>query len=167
MPEDVPPDWDWIVERNAEQVFRIAFRILGSVHDAEDVCQIAFVEAIGMHQTQPVQSWTGLLVRLVTLRSIDLLRQRRNTLEIGEGNQVSNMGPVDDAIGAEMAAWLRLAVQQLPEQQALVFSLCCFEQLDRNEVAAVLNISPEAVSAALYRARQRLMTEFTVFNGGR
>jgi DNA-directed RNA polymerase specialized sigma24 family protein len=37
MADDLPPDWPKIVERHAERVFRIAYRILGSVHDAEDV----------------------------------------------------------------------------------------------------------------------------------
>jgi hypothetical protein len=36
MARDAPPDWDMIVEAHAERVYRIAFRILGSVQDAED-----------------------------------------------------------------------------------------------------------------------------------
>jgi len=167
MPDERSPDWSRIVERHAERVFRIAFRILGSVHDAEDACQIVFKEAVEIHGAGPVQSWTGLFVRLATLRAIDLSRKRRSTVELEERDQVSNIGPCEEAVGAELAAWLRTAVDRLPEQQAAIFSLTCFEQLDRNEVAAVLSISPESVSTALYKARQRLMTQITVFNGER
>jgi RNA polymerase sigma-70 factor (ECF subfamily) len=148
-------------------VFRIARRILGSVHDAEDVSQIVFAEAVEIHVAGNVQSWTGLFVRLATLRSIDLLRRRRNTVELDETDHVSQIGPSEEAVGAELADWLRGAVNRLPEQQAAIFSLTYFEQLDRNEVAAVLSISPESVSTALYKARQGLMTQFTVFNGER
>ena len=166
MLEELPPNWGLIVEQNAEQVLRIALRILGSVHDAEDVCQIVFVEAISLQRDTNVRNWTAILVRLVTLRSIDILRQRRHTMELSEADWVSNIGPVDEAIGAEMASWLRSAVGQLPEQQALIFTLCCFENLDRNQVAELLRITPESVSTALCKARHRLMTRITVINEG-
>lgn len=167
MPNEKSPDWSRIVERHAERVFRIAFRILGSVHDAEDVSQIVFTEAIKMHAAGPVQSWTGLFVRLATLRAIDLSRRKRSTVELEEGDRVSNVGPPEEAVGAELAAWLRNAASKLPEQQAAIFSLTYFEQLDRDEVAAVLSVSPETVSTALYKARQRLMSQITVFHGER
>lgn len=161
------PDWGRIVEHHAERVFRIAFRILGSTHDAEDVSQIVFTEAIAIHAAGPVQSWAGLLVRLATLRAIDFSRRRQPTVELDALERVSNVGPPEEAVGAELAAWLRSAIGQLPEQQEAIFSLIYFEQLDRNEVAAILNISPESVSTALCKARQKLMTQMTVFNGER
>ena len=167
MPHEESPDWSRLVERHAERVFRIALRILGSVHDAEDVSQIVFTEAVAIHLVEVVHSWTGLFVRLATLRSLDLLRRRRDTVALIESDHVSNIGPCDAAVGAELADWLRGAVNQLPEQQAAIFSLTYFEQLDRNEVAAVLCISPESVSTALYKARQKLTSQIAVFNGER
>ncbi len=165
MPEEHPPDWPMIVERHAERVFRIAYRILGSEHDAEDVSQIVFIEAKRVQETGPILSWSGLFARLATTRAIDLLRRRRKTFPIEEDGYVTSLEPHDHAVGAELAAWLRNAAAQLPEQQAAVFSLSHFEQLDRNEVAAILTISPEAVSTALYKARQRLQEQLKAMNG--
>ena len=51
-------------------------------------------------------------------------------------------------------------------QQATVFVLVQFEQLSRDEVATTLGISPESVSTALYKARQRLMSQLSVLNEG-
>ena len=167
MPNKESPDWSRLVERHAERVFRIALRILGSVHDAEDVSQIVFTEAVAIHFVEVVQNWTGLFVRLATLRSLDLLRRRRSTVALIESDHVSSVGPCDAAVGAELADLLRGAVNQLPEQQAAIFSLTYFEQLDRNEVADVLSISPESVSTALYKARQKLTSQIAVFNGER
>jgi RNA polymerase sigma-70 factor (ECF subfamily) len=167
MPNEQAPDWGQVVERHAERVFRIAFRILGSVHDAEDVSQMVFTEAVTVHAAGPVQSWTGLFVRLATLRAIDLSRRKRRTVGLDEGDRFSNVGPPEEAVGAELAAWLRKAASELPEQQAAIFSLIYFEQLRRDEVAAILGISPETVSTALYKARQRLMAQISVFNGER
>ena len=167
MLEEHPPDWPKIVERHAERVFRIAYRILGSEHDAEDVSQLVFIEAKRVQSAGPIQSWSGLFARLATTRAIDQLRKRRKHIEIDEEQYVSSLEPHDHAVGAELAAWIRDAAAQLPEQQAAVFSLSHFEQLDRNEVAAILTISVEAVSTALYKARQRLQEQLKSFNGAR
>ncbi len=162
---DEQANWNLIVERQAERVFRIAYRILGSVHDAEDVSQTVFTEAFRIQADGPVQSWTGLFARLATMRAIDCLRRRRKTLSLADNDHPSPSGPHEQAVGAELAAWLRNAASKLPEQQAAIFSLTHFEQLDRNEVAAILNISPESVSTALYKARQRLREQLSVFQG--
>jgi RNA polymerase sigma-70 factor (ECF subfamily) len=167
MAEEHPPDWPKIVERHAERVFRIAYRILGSVHDAEDVSQLVFIDAQKVRESGPIQSWSGLFARLATTRAIDLLRRRRKSVEIDESQHVSNLEPHHHAVSEELAAWLRQAVAQLPEQQAAVFSLSHFEQLDRNEVAAILAISVEAASTALYKARRKLQEQLKSFNGVR
>jgi RNA polymerase sigma-70 factor, ECF subfamily len=160
------PDWDRIVERHAGRVFRVAMRILRSVQDAEDVSQDVFVEAFRLHKSGPVRSWTGLLVRLATLRSLDRLRRNRPSAELRECDGISTVEPFEDAEARELADWLRNAVAQLPEQQAAVFAMHHFEQLSRDEVSAALGVSPEAVSTALHKARQRLLKQLAVFNHG-
>ncbi len=165
MSDEHSPNWNVIVERHAERVFRIAYRILGSVHDAEDVSQGVFAEALRFQAAGPVQSWTGLFCRLATLRAIDELRRRRKTLAIADDDRASKTDAHEHAVAGELAAWLRDAASKLPEQQAAIFSLTHFEQLDRNEVAAVLNISPESVSTSLYKARQRLREQLNITHG--
>jgi RNA polymerase sigma-70 factor (ECF subfamily) len=103
MSNDPTPNWNTIVQRHAERVFRIAYRIVGSVHDAEDVSQIVFTEAFRAHADGPVQSWSGLFARMATMRAIDLLRRRRNTAAITEEVQRFQPGPHDHAVGAELA----------------------------------------------------------------
>jgi RNA polymerase sigma-70 factor (ECF subfamily) len=78
----------------------------------------------------------------------------------------TTVGPFDVAAANELAQWLRAAVGRLPDQQAAIFTLTYFEQLSREEIASSLSISPDAVSAALYKARQRLMSQLSVFNPG-
>lgn len=159
-------DWDGIVDRHAKSVFRVAMRILASVQDAEDVSQDVFAEAFQLHSTTRVENWTGLLVRLATLRSIDRLRRKRPAVEVSEADWMSNIEPFDVLVADELADWLRSAMAQLPEQQGAVFALFHFEQLPREEISAALSMTPEAVSTALYKARQRLMTNLTALERG-
>ncbi len=165
MADNEQPNWDRIVDRHGGRVFRIALRILGSVHDAEDVSQEVFVEAYRLHKAGSVQSWTGLLVRLATLRAIDRLRRRRPAETLREDDRVSTTGPCEEAAARELAEWLRAAMARLPGQQAAVFAMVQFEKLSRDQIATGLGISPQAVSTALYKARQRLLTQLSVFNG--
>ena len=129
MTEDELPDWDRIVEQDAKRVFRVALRILRSVHDAEDVAQDVFTEALRLHRKGPVQSWTGLLVRLATLWSLDRLRRHRPSVDLRDDDRVSTVGPVEEAGARELADWLGKAIARLPEQQATVFVMHHFEQL--------------------------------------
>ena len=78
----------------------------------------------------------------------------------------TSVGPFEEAVTSELAERLRAAVGRLSEQQAAVFTLVTFEHQTRDEVAATLGISPQAVSTALYKARERLMSDLAVFQRG-
>ena len=160
------PDWDQIVDRHTQRVFRVALRILGSVQDAEDVSQDVFTEAFQLHQRGPVQSWTGLLVRLATLRALDRRRRRRPSVEVREDDRISTVEPFDAVAASELASWLRAAIGQLPDQQATVFVMHHFEHLERDDIATTLGITADAVSTTLYKARQRLFEQLSHFHRG-
>jgi RNA polymerase sigma-70 factor (ECF subfamily) len=158
------PDWDRIVEHHARRVFRVALRILRSVEDAEDVSQDVFTEAFRTHRKGPVLSWTGLLVRLATLRSLDRLRRKRPSVELRNDDTMVTVGPSEEAGARELADWLRKAIAQLPDQQATVFVMHYYEQFPHDQISAILGISSDAVSAALYKARQRLLAQLAILN---
>ena len=106
MSDPNAPDWEELVQQHAERVFRIAFRILGSTHDAEDISQDVFTEALTLHQSEPVRTWTGLMVRLATLRSIDKLRREKfkpETLQNPVTDSRSVESPDQKLIAAELA----------------------------------------------------------------
>ena len=105
-------------------------------------------------------------MRLATLRSIDRLRRARPLAELRESDRMTTVEPFEEAAAGELAQWLRQAIARLPDQQAAVFAMYHFEQLSRDDVATTLGISIEAVSTALYKARQRLLDLLAVFNRG-
>lgn len=166
MVDPEPLDWNHIVERHARRVLCVAVRVLGSVQDAEDVSQDVFVEAFRLSQAGTVKCWTGLLVRLATLRSLDRLRRVRPVAELRETDRIDAVEPFQEAAAAELAERLRQAIARLPEQQAAVFVMHHFEGLSRNEIATALEISPDGVSTALYKARERLLEQLAAFDRG-
>lgn len=154
-------DWETIVEEHARAVLGIAQRILGSVHDAEDVAQDVFCEAYQRLSTPAVTNWPGMLRRMAVLRSMDRLRRSRPTVRLETSIEGNASDPSQAMIAQELAERLRASLARLPKRQAAVFSLAYFEQLSREEIASSLGISPAAVSAALYKARQKLAVSLT------
>lgn len=149
-------DWETIARTHGPRVFRVAQRILGSVQDAEDVSQDVFLEAFRIYEAGAVQSWVGLLVRLATLRALDLCRRKRPNVALCEHDCQLEHDPAAGLVQAELSERLRNAVSTLPDQQATVFVMAFYEQMSRDEIAESLAVSPESVSTSLYKARQRL-----------
>src|SRR5262245_42266790 len=104
-----PADWTAIVNAHGERVFRIALRIVGSIHDAEDVAQQVFLEAVRLQAGGAVRSWPAVLVRLATRRAIDRLRRRRPTEELNDSETAVISGPYEEAVATELAEALRAA----------------------------------------------------------
>lgn len=149
------PEWDELVDQHARFVFGVAFRITGSIHDAEDVAQETFREVFELADRRKVTDWRGFLRRLATFRAIDSVRRRRSQ-SLSKEHVSPLAGPVDECAARELAARVPAALGELPPQPAAVFSLTYFEQLSRDEIATTLAMTPEAVSAALFKARRRM-----------
>lgn len=155
-------DWNAIVGQWGPLVWSTVFRLVGQHADACDCFQETFLEALRLARAQTVENWPALLRHLATVRALDLLRGRYRTkrrlepladLEALVGRMAS---PPEEAMAEELAERLRQALAYLPAQQAEVFCLSCLDQWTHDEIGARLQLTPNAVGVALYRARQRL-----------
>jgi len=137
--------------------FDTAWRILGHAADAEDAVQAALLDAFEAHRRGTVTNWGGFLRCLATRRAIDQLRKRRPTAVLDQ-EPTARLSDQPDAaaIARELAGRLRVAVAQLPDREASVFSLRYFGEMTNSEIAAVLDISTDAVGVALHKARKKL-----------
>ena len=155
-------NWDQIVREHGVGLYRLASRILGGGHDAEDAVQEAFFEAYQLQQGQTVNNWGGLLRRIVTHRAVDRLRKRRATVSLdGLEPSTASHNPEHAAIARELGERLRRAIGELPERQAAVFCLRYFDDLSYARIAETLGIDPSAVGTALNKARTRLRSLLT------
>ena len=68
-----------LVERHSHNVFRLAYRMTGNQHDAEEVVQEAFLRAYQkLHQFASRANFGTWVYRIAANYSIDLMRQRRS-----------------------------------------------------------------------------------------
>jgi RNA polymerase sigma factor (sigma-70 family) len=155
--QDVLAAW----ERHRPAVFGVAYRLLGSVADAEDVTQDVWLRAAGadLRDIGDLRAW---LVTVAARRSFDILRSARFRRETYVGPWLPEpllTGPdasqpvlVDESVSAAML----LIMEELspPERVAFVLHDVFGIQFDR--IADVLDVSVPAARQLASRARRRV-----------
>ena len=145
------------------RLFAVAYRMLGSVADAEDVLQEAFLRWQSAPQEE-VLSATGYLVRVVTRLCLDQLKSARVKRETYVGEWLPDPLLTEDpveAIDHDVSVALLLALERLTPLERAAFLLHDVFGDSHEEVAAALDRSPEACRQLASRARRHVQTERT------
>lgn len=143
-----------------KRLFRIAYRMLGSVAEAEDVVQDAYVR---WHQTDhaEVRDPTGFLVRIVTRLCLDVLKSARATREEYYGPWLPE--PVIDAGDLEtfdeVTMTLMIALERLSPLERAAFLLHDVFGVEFDEVAQVIDRAPATCRQLASRARTHLRND--------
>ncbi|OYN89739.1 RNA polymerase sigma factor SigE [Parenemella sanctibonifatiensis] len=155
-----PPTWQQLVEEHSARVHRLAYRLTGNQHDAEDLTQDVFVKVFNsLHTFQP-GTLEGWMHRITTNLFLDQARRRQrirfDRLPEHADDRLSGDGPrpTDGVEGLEADVEQALASLK-PEFRAAVV-LCDIEGLTYDEIADVLDIRVGTVRSRISRARAQL-----------
>ncbi len=138
-----------------------AYRITGSMADAEDVAQTVFLR-LGRGEGIPMKNAGSYLYRAAVNGALDLLRRRKiaaaEPMEAAESVMPAGRGSSPDAelSRAELAGLLRRAISELPARAAEMFTLRYIEELGNGEIARLMGTSSAVVAVTLHQARSRL-----------
>lgn len=143
--------------RHAGGLGRLAWRLLGSRSDAEDVVQDLFArlpEALGGYREEGrLEGW---LRRLAVNLALKRLRRHRTRAEIPlEARSADLLARA----GEQDGLMVRRAVESLPVEQRAVVVLKVVEGYSHEEIAEILGISRGASEVRLSRAMKRLREE--------
>lgn len=149
----------------------LAYRLLGSWHDAEDVLQEAYLRWSGVDRTKVTEP-RRYLTRVVTRLAIDQLRARRALKESYVGDWLPEPVSTDPSpFGVVDTSDLSLAVLHLMEQltppQRAVYVLRTAFELPYDEIAAIVARTPEDCRQLYRRAAQALENGRTRFEPSR
>jgi len=148
------------------RLFGIAYRMLGSRADAEDVLQDAWLRW-RESEAQALRSTQAWLTTIVTRLAIDRLRSARARREVYVGpwlpEPLAELDLATPQLQAEIASDLSIAFLNLlerlgPEERA-AFILHDVFDCDYDDVAATLNKSQAACRQLVHRARERVTAE--------
>jgi len=143
------------------RVLVAAYRVTGSMADAEDVAQTVFLRR-GRGQGIPMKNAGSYLYRAAVNGALDMLRRRKiaavEPIEAAEGIASTARAALPDAelSRTELAALLRQAISELPPRWAEMFTLRHIEELDNREIAALMGTSSAVVAVTLHQTRSRL-----------
>ena len=161
-PEWTPPSWDDLVRQHSSRVYRLAYRLTGNQHDAEDLTQEVFVRVFRSLSSYTPGTFEGWLHRITTNLFLDMARRRQRIRFEGLGDQAVGLLRDDEPTPAQAfdARHLDTDVQQAlealaPEYRAAVV-LCDIEGLSYEEIAATLGVKLGTVRSRIHRGRAQL-----------
>jgi RNA polymerase sigma-70 factor (ECF subfamily) len=165
------------IARHAAALHRIAYRMTGDAHEAEDIVQEAMLrlwdQAPTIAARHPAGSPAGAslrlggwLTRVVTNLAIDRLRRTRR-LSGEEVPERADEAPLADALieAGEREGIARRLVMALPDRQRAAIVLTYYEELPNADAAAALDMNIKAFESLLHRARASLRQAFAAQGG--
>ena len=153
--------------RHRRSALRVATVVLGDQSDADDVVQGASERAWrAITSVEPERGFRAWFLRIVANSARNhrraWWRRRRAELRVAARPLGNVTDPLDDTITAGEREVVVTALNRLATQERLVIALRHFEQLNEQEMAAVLDCPPGTVKSRLSRAMSRLRAELAM-----
>jgi RNA polymerase sigma-70 factor (ECF subfamily) len=166
--------YERLVQDNAGRLLAVARRYLESDDDAQDAVQETFLSAFkalgGFSGDARISTW---LHRIVVNTALMKLRRRGPRSEqsidpllptfLPDGHNAHPAALWDESVvdaveREEIRAWVRACIERLPETHRVVLMLRDIDEVESDEAARMLGVSPNALKTRLHRARQALRT---------
>ncbi len=157
-----PPSWDEIVRAHSGRVYRLAYRLTGNQHDAEDLTQEVFVRVFRSLASYTPGTFEGWLHRITTNLFLDGARRRQRIRFEGLGTDVAQRLPGTAESPAQV--WddthldgdIQEALQALPPDYRAAVVLCDIEGFSYEEIAATMGVKLGTVRSRIHRGRAQL-----------
>jgi len=158
---------DWLAERFEEHrthLRAVAYRILGSISDADDAVQEAWLRLARSDSSQ-VENLGGWLTTVVARVSLNMLQSRKTRREDPAGSNLpeeiagsaERAGPEHQAVLADSVGLALLVVlDTLTPAERLAFVLHDMFAMPFEEIAPIVERSPAATRQLASRARRRV-----------
>jgi RNA polymerase sigma-70 factor (ECF subfamily) len=154
---DTAADFDRWVAEHVAVLYRVAYRLLGSSHDAEDVVQDAFRSAwTSRHLYDRSRSERVWLLAILRRRVADHWRRRETRRETPQAELDPPATEPADPFADELSATMQLALGRLPSELRETLLLVVVGELTHQEAATLQGIPLGTVLSRVSRARSRL-----------
>jgi RNA polymerase sigma factor (sigma-70 family) len=164
---------DWLAERfeaNRPQLRAVAYRMLGSLSEADDAVQEAWLR-LSRSDASGIENLSAWLTTVVGRVCLDVLRSRKARREEPLAGRLPDLlvdradeiDPEHEALLADSVGLALLVVlETLPPPERLAFVLHDIFAVPFDEIAPIVDRSPEAARQLASRARRRVRAERTV-----
>src|SRR5947208_12768907 len=164
-----------LVDRHSNAVFRVAYRMTGNEHDADDVVQETFLRAYRQLRNFEERANFGTwLHRIAVNCSLDLLRARgRADKHYGGDPESAELAGAAAArseaqqdrllMSADLQKHVAAAMERLSSNERTAFVLRHFEGMPVEEIGKTLGIQVNAAKHTIFRAVRKLRQSLEPF----
>jgi len=158
----VPPTWEEVVRDHSARVYRLAYRLTGNRHDAEDLTQEVFVRVFRSLSNYQPGTFEGWLHRITTNLFLDQVRRKQRIRfdalaeDANEKLASTDVGPERAYEHRNLDDDVQRALDALPPDFRAVVVLCDIEGLSYEEIAATLGVKLGTVRSRIHRGRAQL-----------
>jgi RNA polymerase sigma-70 factor (ECF subfamily) len=155
-----------LVERHSQPLFRVAYRMTGNEHDADDVVQEAFLRAYRQLDSFEERANFGTWLHRIAINcALDLLRARGRLDRHygGDPETAEMMGAAKTEaeqhrllVSAELREQVAAAMERLSGNERTAFVLRHFEGMPVEEIGKTMGIQVNAAKHTIFRAVRKL-----------
>jgi RNA polymerase sigma factor (sigma-70 family) len=162
QPEWNLPTWEDIVHTHSARVYRLAYRLTGNPHDAEDLTQEVFVRVFRSLSSYTPGTFEGWLHRITTNLFLDGARRKQRIRFEGLADEMAHRLPGSEPTPAEafddshLDDDVQAALKALPPEYRAAVVLCDIEGFSYEEIAATLGVKLGTVRSRIHRGRAQL-----------
>ncbi|WP_309607611.1 RNA polymerase sigma factor [Flavobacterium sp.] len=153
------------------RVINTCYRFLLNKNDAEDVSQEVFIEIF-----QSIKSFRGdsklstWIFRIAVSKSLDEIKKRNRKKRISSIAQTLHLDdvahwisggkmPDEDLIASDNMAQINKALNKLPENQRIAFTLSKIDGFNNLEISEIMKTTTIAVESLIYRAKKKITAD--------
>jgi RNA polymerase sigma-70 factor (ECF subfamily) len=149
-----------LVDRHSNRFYRIAYRLVSSKDDAEDIVQDAFLKLWNrpnLWDPGKGAKFTTWFYRVVINLCFDH-RKKKKLINFSEGIEFADEKPGPDVLYDvhQKQALLERLIHELPERQKLAVNLCFYEGLSNNDAAQIIGVKVKALQSLVMRGKATL-----------
>lgn len=155
------PSWGELVAEHADGVYRLAYRLSGNQHDAEDLTQETFMRVFRSLNKYQAGTFEGWLHRITTNLFLDMVRHRSKIRmealpEDYERVPGTDMTPEQAYSVANLDPALQSALDNLAPDFRVAVVLCDVVGMSYDEIAETLGVKMGTVRSRIHRGRSQL-----------
>lgn len=144
-----------------DKLFRLAMSIVRDKTDAEDIVQDIFVKLwTKKDEWENIENLEAYCFRATKNLAFDRLEslsiRKTENIPAESGNFVDYQTPLLKLVETERNNYMHNCIDQLSENQKMVFQLREIEEMSYREISEILNISEDLVKVTLFRARNKM-----------
>ena len=159
--EGAMPTWSELVQEHADSVYRLAYRLSGNQHDAEDLTQETFMRVFRSLKHYQPGTFEGWLHRITTNLFLDMVRRRAKIRmealpEDYERVPGTDMTPEEAYNVANLDPVLQRALDGLAPDFRVAVVLCDVVGMTYEEIGETLGVKMGTVRSRIHRGRAQL-----------